>query len=187
MIQGVETSYRIIYSRRKTVAIEVREDLSVVLRCPEGFPETDAVRLAGRHIAWIERQKEKMSKRADPRRDLSREETEELRRRAAEYIPERVAWFARRMGLEPTGVRITAARRRFGSCSAKNSLCFSLYLMCYPPAAVDYVVVHELAHILHKNHGRAFYALVARHLPDYKERIQMLKGDTVCLSDGAGL
>ena len=48
--------------------------------------------------------------------------------------------------------------------------------MCYPSAAIDYVVVHELAHILHKDHGPDFYALVARHLPDYKERIRMLKG-----------
>ena len=79
------------------------------------------------------------------------------------------------MGLTPTGVRITGARRRFGSCSAKNSLCFSWRLMLYPQAAVDYVVVHELAHIAHKNHGPAFYACIAAVLPDYKARIRLLK------------
>jgi predicted metal-dependent hydrolase len=47
--------------------------------------------------------------------------------------------------------------------------------MEYPDAAIDYVIVHELAHIRHKNHGRDFYALVAKYLPDYKERIKLLK------------
>ena len=79
------------------------------------------------------------------------------------------------MGLHPTGLRITSARTRFGSCSAKNSICFSWRLMQYPDAAVDYVVVHELAHIREKNHGRAFYALVEQFLPDWRERRALLK------------
>lgn len=78
------------------------------------------------------------------------------------------------MGVLPASVRVTAARTRFGSCSAKNGLCFSLYLMQYPPEAVDYVVVHELSHILHKNHGPAFWACVAAVLPDYAARRALL-------------
>ena len=80
------------------------------------------------------------------------------------------------MGVQPTGVKITAARTRFGSCSTKNSLCFSLRLMRYPDECVDYVVVHELAHIRHKNHSRAFYQEVARYLPDYAAREAKLRG-----------
>jgi predicted metal-dependent hydrolase len=79
------------------------------------------------------------------------------------------------MGLEPTGVGITGAEKRFGSCSAKNRLSFSWRLMRYPEAAVDYVVVHELAHIRHKNHGKEFYALIESYMPDYKERRKLLK------------
>ena len=48
--------------------------------------------------------------------------------------------------------------------------------MLYPPEAIDYVVVHELAHIPHKNHGREFYACVAEILPDYKKRRALLRG-----------
>lgn len=58
----------------------------------------------------------------------------------------------------PTGLHITAARTRWGSCSGKNSLCFSLFLMRYPPEAIDAVVVHELAHIRHKTTARSFTA-----------------------------
>ena len=79
------------------------------------------------------------------------------------------------MGVQPTGVRITSARTRFGSCSGKDSLCFSWRLMQYPEDAVDYVVVHELAHIVHKNHGPYFWALVGQYMPDYKRRRALLR------------
>ena len=79
------------------------------------------------------------------------------------------------MGLTPTGIKITAARKRYGSCSGKNSLCFSCFLMRCPEEAIDLVVVHELCHIRVKNHSAAFYALLAQYLPDYKERKKLLK------------
>ena len=90
-------------------------------------------------------------------------------------LPGKVAHYAAIMGVTPTSVKITAARTRFGSCSGKNGICFSLYLMQYPEAAIDYVVVHELAHIRHHDHSPAFYAQVARVLPDYKARQCLLK------------
>ena len=72
-------------------------------------------------------------------------------------------------------MKITGAEHRFGSCSGKDSLCFSYRLADYPPEAVEYVVVHELAHIREKNHGPRFYALVEGALPDYKAREKLLR------------
>ena len=66
------------------------------------------------------------------------------------------------------------ARKRYGSCSAKNSLCFSCFLMNCPAPAVELVVVHELCHIREKNHGPRFYALLERYLPDWRERKKLL-------------
>ena len=98
-----------------------------------------------------------------------------LKLKAKEIIPQKVEHFAKIMNLKPTSVKITSAQKRFGSCSGKNSLCFSYILMQYPEKAIDYVVVHELAHIVHKNHSKDFYKLIATYLPDYKERIKLLK------------
>ena len=95
--------------------------------------------------------------------------------RARDYLPGRVEQYAGLMGLRPAGISITGARKRFGSCSAKNRICFSWRLMQYPEAAIDYVVVHELAHIRHKNHGPDFYAFVEEILPDWRERRALLK------------
>ena len=57
----------------------------------------------------------------------------------------------------------------------KNSICFSWRLMLYPPEAIDYVIVHELAHIRHHDHSPAFYALIERYMPDWRERMKLLK------------
>ena len=79
------------------------------------------------------------------------------------------------MDVRPTGLKITTARKRYGSCSGKNSLCFSCFLMDCPEEAIDLVVVHELCHIREKNHAPRFYALLGQYLPDYKERKKLLR------------
>ena len=76
-------------------------------------------------------------------------------------------------------MKITSAKTRFGSCSNRRSICFSCFLMLYPDDAIDYVIVHELAHLKHMNHSPAFYRLVERYLPDYKRREALLKGRTI--------
>ena len=98
-----------------------------------------------------------------------------LIRRAKEILPQKTAHYSQLMNLYPTGITITGAQKRFGSCSGKNRICFSWRLIQYPEAAIDYVVVHELAHIRHKDHSKAFYACVAEILPDWKERRKLLK------------
>lgn len=94
---------------------------------------------------------------------------------AAQIIPERVRIYSGQTGLVPSGVKITAADTRWGSCSGKNSLCFSWKLIFADLAAVDYVVVHELAHIREHNHSPRFWALVKEILPDYQLRKERLK------------
>ena len=91
-----------------------------------------------------------------------------------DWVLRNLAYWSRIMGVQPTGIRITTAKKRYGSCSGKHSLCFSCYLMRSPEAAVDLVVVHELCHIREMNHGPRFYALLEHYLPDWKERKKLL-------------
>ena len=72
-------------------------------------------------------------------------------------------------------VHIRNQRRRWGSCSSKGVLRFNWRLSMLEPHLVEYVVVHELCHLTHMNHSPDFWGLVARHLPDYKERRKLLK------------
>ena len=97
------------------------------------------------------------------------------RDQAAGIIGEAAEHYAKRSGIEYDRVRITGALRRWGSCSAAGSLCFTWRLAMAPLEAVDYVVAHELAHIRHRNHSRAFWAEVERMLPDYRVRRRWLR------------
>ena len=97
------------------------------------------------------------------------------RRLAKLHLSERVEHYARRMNVSPTAVKINGAKTRWGSCSAKKSLNFSWRLIMADNTVIDYVVVHELAHITEMNHSTRFWAIVAGVLPDYKERQKRLK------------
>ena len=168
--------YTLIRSSRRTMALEITRDGRLLVRAPQRAPQAVIDRFVASHADWIAAHLEKQRQRAQAHPPLTEDEIAALRQKARDILPGRVAHYAERMGVTPTGVKITGAKTRFGSCSAKNSLCFSLYLMAYPDTAVDYVVVHELAHIRHKNHSPAFYAEVARVMPDYRERRKLLKG-----------
>lgn len=166
--------YTLIRSNRKTLGLEITRELTVLVRAPMRMPKRDIDRFVGQHTDWIAAHLERRQQQAEPPRELSRAEINALIQKALEYLPGRIEYYGKRMGLRPTGIRITGAQKRYGSCSGRNSLCFSYRLMLYPPEAVDLVVVHELAHIRHKNHGPDFYACIASVLPDYKARKKLL-------------
>lgn len=168
-------TYEIVRSRRRTVALEVTREGRVLVRAPLRMPQGEIKRFVASHAAWLEKAQAKVAARQAAHPPLTEQETAALRQRAKELLPDRVAHYAAIMGVTPKSVKITSARTRFGSCSGKNGICFSLYLMQYPEEAIDYVVVHELAHIRHHDHSPAFYAEVAKVLPDYKERMKLLR------------
>lgn len=87
------------------------------------------------------------------------------KRRAQEELGPRVHAWEDRMGLKARSVAYTCARRRWGSMSGAGALRLNAALMHCAPELCDYVIVHELAHIVHPNHSPAFHALVKTHLP----------------------
>lgn len=90
------------------------------------------------------------------------------KKRSVEYLSERLAHFEKLTGLEASGLRFRKMRSRWGSCSAKGEITFNVRIMQLPVELIDYVIVHELAHLRHMNHSKAFYGLVGKHMPNYK-------------------
>lgn len=168
-------NYALVRSDRKTLAVEVTRDGQVVVRAPLRLSQKRIDAFLAEHQAWIDEHLEIQKKRRENHPEPSEEQMKEYIRMAREVLPGKVQYYSRIMGLLPTGVTITGARKRFGSCSGENRICFSWRLMMYPEEAIDYVVVHELAHIRHKNHSKAFYACVEEVMPDWKERRNLLK------------
>lgn len=95
--------------------------------------------------------------------------------RAHEIFTERVAFYARDMGLACNGIRITSARMRYGSCSFDNRLSFSYRLVMAPYHIIDYIIVHELAHVRFKDHSKDFWKYVEGRLPGYRDSKAWLK------------
>ncbi len=97
------------------------------------------------------------------------------KKQAYQKIKERVDWYSGIHGFTYNKFGITHAQRLFGSCSAQNNLHFAWRLIMAPLPVVDYVVIHELAHIEEKNHSKRFWTKVRTMLPDYQRGITWLK------------
>lgn len=166
--------YKLIRSNRKTIELSIDDDFLPLVKAPLKMSTEDIEKFVVKHEKWIEKQITKKHEH-DEKFVLSPEEETMLKEKALSYLAGRTEYFAKLMGLKYAGIKITSAKKRFGSCSGKNSICYSWRLMQYPAEAIDYVVVHELAHIIYKNHGKNFYKLIEKYLPDYKKREKLLK------------
>jgi hypothetical protein len=164
----------IIKSKRKTMSMSVNDELNAVVRAPYGVSRKRIESFVKDNEKWLEEAVRRKKKHLE-RFDITEDEAKRLKAYAKEYIPKRVEELSQLMRLKPTGVKITSAKKRFGSCSSKNSLCFSFYLMQYPEETIDYVIVHEIAHIREHNHSKAFYDIVSQYVPDYKKHDKILK------------
>lgn len=169
--------YELKRSRRKTVSIQVTKDCRVVVKAPLLVPKKRIDAFISQHNKWIQEHLESQKKRLEKApSEPTKEEIKALKSRAGEYIFPKVKEYAQIMGLDYGEVKITSAKTRYGSCNTKtHNLCFSYKLIQKPVNLVDYVIVHELAHIVHPNHSKEFYGYIERYMPDYKERIKLLK------------
>lgn len=97
------------------------------------------------------------------------------KREAIKHISERVRFWAEQMQLFPQQVRFKEQRTRWGSCSSKGIVNLNWRLIVFSDAVIDYVIIHELAHLKHMNHSQKFWDLVGVHEPNYKNLAKHLK------------
>lgn len=97
------------------------------------------------------------------------------REEAVLTLPSRIDHYVRKMGLSPSAIVYRRMRRRWGSCDSRGKVTFNVMMMQLSYEHIDYIIVHELAHLQHMNHSAAFHALVRRYLPDERERRRQLR------------
>lgn len=148
--------------RARRITVSVRPDGAVRLTYPRCGSQRDALAFLAERREWVRQARAKLpAERLTPRDEATRSaRIEELRRQAKEVLPERVAAIAAELGMQYGRVTIRASRSKWASCSARNDLSLSLYMMLLPEPLRDFVIVHELCHTVHKNHSHAFHALV---------------------------
>lgn len=98
-----------------------------------------------------------------------------LKERGEEILCERVNYYANLMGVKYSSVKMSEAKRRWGSCGTGNSLNFAWRLVMCPQSVIDYVVVHELSHVAYKDHSTKFWTRVATVIPNYNEAQDWLR------------
>ncbi len=162
--------YKIIRSNRKTVSIQVDSDCNITVRAPYRVSEKEIENFVLDKKEWLEKAVLKQMNRSKNKREYTDDDVKLLRKMAKEVLPEKVQYYSKIMGVAPNSIKINSAKKRYGSCSGENNINFSLYLMDKDEKFIDYVVVHELAHIRHHNHSKEFYNFIESVMPDYKER-----------------
>lgn len=124
-----------------------------------------------KHIAWIEKQQNRHRREAEARKGicpLTTEEREALTEAARIDLQKRVQCYAGQIGVAYGRITVRNQKTKWGSCSSRGNLNFNFLLMLAPEYVRDYVVVHELCHRKQMNHSPAFWAEVAKALPDYE-------------------
>ena len=166
--------YRIEYWNKKKIQLSVKGG-ELVVYAPHGTKGEVIDSVVKKHKRWIKNHLEYVKKKAMFEGDLSEEKILKLKCAAKCYIIPRSDYFSKIMNLKFGRITITSAKTRFGSCSSKGNLSFSYRLMLYPEELVDYVIVHELAHLKEMNHSDKFYKIIEGVMPDYKDRMMRLK------------
>ncbi len=103
------------------------------------------------------------------------------RRKARELFEDRANHFAEEMGVEYDKIEVRNQRTKWGSCSTTGTLGLNWRLMMAPPGVVDYIVVHELAHLREQNHSDEFWSVVAEHDPEYEKHAEWLRNEGIQL------
>lgn len=152
------------------MSLQVRNG-EVIVKAPIFVFDAAIKDFVNKHIDWIKSKLEQDKNKII----YSSKQVLESKQKAKNYIFPKVEELAQKFWLKYNSIKITSAKTRWGSCTSKKNLNFSYRLILTTPKVIDYVIVHELAHLKHMNHSKRFWSEVESMMPDYKESEKWLK------------
>ena len=161
----------VIRSGRKTVSIQVKPN-EVIIRAPMRMKEKEIEKFVEAKRNWIEKHLKSLSEKQKALENIEPYSDEEIRsfiKKAKEIIPNKVEFYADKIGVTYNRITIRCQRTRWGSCSSKGNLNFNCLLVLLPDEIIDSVIVHELCHRKHMNHSAKFYEEVEKVFPEYRK------------------
>ena len=168
----------VVKSSRKSVAMRVLPDGTLEVRAPLRMTEREITGVVQKNAEWEQKQlaaAEEKRLRLESEGMLTKAELDELAEQAVRFLPDRVKYFAEKIGVTYGKITVRNQKSKWGSCSGKGNLNFNCLMMLTPPEVRDYLIVHELCHRREMNHSARFWAEVEKVLPDYRERERWLK------------
>ena len=166
-----DVKVNIIRSDRKTLSIQLKTG-EIIARAPLRMKDKEIYSFIDSKKLWIEKNLAKIEEREKAISEVqpfTQEEINALAEKAKQIIPERVRYYAPKVGVTYNRITIRCQRTRWGSCSSKGNLNFNCLLALFPIEVIDSVVVHELCHRKHMNHSSQFYDEIEKVFPEYKK------------------
>ncbi|MBP9669921.1 DUF45 domain-containing protein [Candidatus Woesebacteria bacterium] len=161
--------YTLIRSRKRTLSLQVGKDGVLIARAPYLMPKFLIDRFIAQKSLWISKRIREMASPVPAKVEHFCETSLKL------YIESEVAKYSKLMSLSPSGLRYTQVHTYWGTCAPSGVLSFNLALRYTPKEAVSYVVVHELAHLRWKGHGKRFWDMVEKYYPKTKAMRKLLR------------
>lgn len=172
----------IIRSNRRTLGIEITQEARLIVRAPRVLPESEIQSFLLKKKRWIEHHQARLLARIQLKKEQQLPSVLDRNKWINRYkylaftiIKSRCAKIASMHGLRFNEFKISNAKRRWGSCSFQGNLNFNWRLILAPDFVIDYLIVHELSHLVVKDHSRRFWAKVANMDPLYLNAERWLK------------
>ncbi|XNZ29629.1 M48 family metallopeptidase [Helicobacter pylori] len=176
----------------KTLSLNITPSLEVILKMPDSYPQARANAFLKEQETWLKKTLLAMQeKHSLLRTNLEKYKNKilvfdevknandytltELKKILKTYLKRKLPLIAQKMQTSYTGFNIRNNAKVLGSCSYHNRLSFALLLVCAQKEAIDYVIIHELAHTIHKNHSQNFWRCVKTFCPNYRTLRDHLK------------
>ncbi|NQT30514.1 MAG: M48 family metallopeptidase [Candidatus Saganbacteria bacterium] len=162
---------KLIVSKRRSIALEIAPDAALIVRAPRRIPHAYIQTLIWKKQAWILKMQQQARLRLQNLPALKFVSQKE----AFQKIKGRVDWYCSLTGLKYRKLSLSKVRRRWGSCNSKGDLRINWRLAMASGVVLDYVIVHELMHLVEQNHSKRFWNKVSALMPDYKQQRKWLR------------
>lgn len=166
--------------KRKTLTLTITLEGRLLIKAPIQMREKEMERFIEQKRYWIYKQTKHILEENKNRVYRSEEEIRKLREQAREVLTKRTDYYKRILKVDYQRIRIGNQKTRWGSCSSRGTISYNWHLILMPESIIDYVVVHELCHLVEMNHSPAFWKKVSEVLPDYQIRRKWLRENGSC-------
>lgn len=183
----------------KTLSLNITPSLEVILKMPNSCPQARANAFLKEQEAWLQKTLSAMQEKYsllhsrlethqnkilvfDEVKNANDYTLTELKKILKTYLEQKLPLIAQKMQTSYTGFSVRNNAKVLGSCSYHNRLSFALLLVCAQKEAIDYVIIHELAHTIHKNHSKNFWRCVKTFCPNYRTLRNHLKRNIIFYS-----
>ncbi len=169
--EGKDIPYTLQRSRIKNLYIYIRNG-KVIVKAPMRLSDKYIEEFLNKKSKWIYENLEKSKEKANKEKEekIEKKDVERLQK----IVKENIYKYSKILGKSPKKVRIRDLKYAWGSCSSNQNISINLKLANKDERAIEYVVLHEMCHLIHMNHSKSFWNLVEKNMPQYKEYKKLL-------------